>query len=105
MVRRYLVSLDIADPERLRRVHGVVKTVAQRVQDSVYEALLTEKELVLLEKRIVDVLNQKEDQVLFIDLGAGDREKLSEVKTLGGGVIPPDSVSPPSRPIGVSHHR
>ncbi len=83
MVRRYLVSYDIADPDRLRRVHGVVKTVAQRVQDSVYEALLTEKELVLLEKRIVDVLNQKEDQVLFIDLGAGDREKLSEVKTIG----------------------
>ncbi len=83
MVRRYLVSYDIADPERLRRVHGVVKTVAQRVQYSVYEALLTEKELVLLEKRIVDEMNQKEDQVLFIDLGAGDREALPQVKTFG----------------------
>jgi CRISPR-associated protein Cas2 len=83
MVKRYLVSYDIADPERLRRVYGVVKTMAQRVQDSVYEALLTERELVLLEKRIADVMNQKEDQVLFIDLGAGDRETLSEVKTLG----------------------
>lgn len=83
MVTRYLVSYDIADPERLRRVHGVVKAVAVRVQDSVYEALLTEKELVLLEKRIVDVMNQKEDQVMFIDLGAAERRDLEQVKTIG----------------------
>ena len=49
VITRYLVSYDIADPDRLRKVHAVVKATAQRVQDSVYEALLTEKELVLLE--------------------------------------------------------
>lgn len=83
MVTRYLVSYDIADPERLRRVYGVMKAVAVRVQYSVYEALLTPKELVLLEKRLVDVMNQHEDQVLFIALGAATREEVAEVKTLG----------------------
>lgn len=83
MITRYLVSYDIADPDRLRRVHAVVKASAQRVQDSVYEALLTEKERVLFEGRLKKVMNLKEDQVLFIDLGRADREELSEVTHLG----------------------
>jgi CRISPR-associated protein Cas2 len=83
VITRYLVSYDIADPDRLRKVHAVVKATAQRVQDSVYEALLTEKELVLLEARITKVMNQKEDQVMFIDLGRADRTELPEITTLG----------------------
>ena len=83
MVTRYLVSYDIADPDRLRKVHAVVKATAERVQDSVYEALLTEKELVLLEARITKVMNQKEDQVMFIDLARADRTELPEIRTIG----------------------
>jgi CRISPR-associated protein Cas2 len=83
MICRYLVSYDIADPDRLRKVHAVVKATAQRVQYSVYEALLTEKELVLLEARIAKVMNQKEDQVMFIDLGRADRTDLAEITVLG----------------------
>ena len=83
MITRYLVSYDIADPDRLRKVNAVVKATAQRVQDSVYEALLTEKELVLLEARITKVMNQKEDQVMFIDLGRADRTELPEITILG----------------------
>ena len=83
MITRYLVSYDIADPDRLRKVHAVVKAAAQRVQDSVYEALLTEKELVLLEARIKQVMNQKEDQVMFIDLGRAERTVLPEITILG----------------------
>ena len=83
MITRYLVSYDIADPDRLRKVHGVVKATAVRVQDSVYEALLTAKERVLLEARIKSVMNEKEDQVMFIDLGNAARADLPEVSTLG----------------------
>lgn len=83
MITRYLVSYDIADPDRLRRVHGVVKATAERVQDSVYEALLSERERVLLEERLLAVMNQKEDQVMFVSLGRADRTDLPEVTTLG----------------------
>jgi CRISPR-associated protein Cas2 len=83
MVTRYFVAYDIADPDRLRKVHAVVKASAQRVQDSVYEALMTEKERVLLEERLRMVMNQKEDMVMFINLGDAGRRELSEVTTLG----------------------
>jgi CRISPR-associated protein Cas2 len=83
MITRYLISYDIADPERLRKVHGVVKATAQRVQDSVYEALMTEKERVLLESRLKGVINQKEDQVMFVELGSAERTEVREISTLG----------------------
>ena len=83
MITRYLVSYDIADPDRLRRVHAVVKASAFHVQDSVYEALMTEKERVLLEERLRKVIHAREDQVLFIDLGSGERAELPEITSLG----------------------
>lgn len=83
MITRYLVSYDVADPDRLRKVHAVVKARAVRVQDSVYEALLTEKELVQLEDRLRKVMNLAEDQVMFIDLGRGDRTEITEVSVMG----------------------
>jgi CRISPR-associated protein Cas2 len=83
MITRYLVSYDIADPDRLRKVHAVVKACAQRVQYSVYEALMTETERVLLEERLKRVINQKEDQVIFLDLGSAARSVLPEITTLG----------------------
>ena len=83
MATRYLVSYDVADPERLRKVHAVVKATAVRVQDSVYEALLTDKERVLLEERLRRVMNLKEDQVMFIDLGDASRTAVDSVVTMG----------------------
>jgi CRISPR-associated protein Cas2 len=83
MISRYFISYDIADEDRLRKVHAVVKASAERVQYSVYEALMTEKERVLLEERLKRVINQKEDQVIFLDLGSAQRTELPELTTLG----------------------
>ena len=83
MITRYFVSYDIADPDRLRKVHDVVKASGERVQYSVYEALLTAKERVLFEARIKAVMNEKEDRVMFIALGRADRAELPEISTLG----------------------
>jgi CRISPR-associated protein Cas2 len=83
VITRYLVSYDIADPDRLRKVHNVVKASAVRVQDSVYEALMTDKERILLEDRLKKVINHHEDQVLFLDLGSAEKTVLPEITTLG----------------------
>ena len=83
MITRYLISYDVADLDRLRKVHKVVKARAVRVQDSVYEALLTERELALLEDRLRKVMNLAEDQVMFIDLGPGSRTEIAEVSVMG----------------------
>jgi CRISPR-associated endonuclease Cas2 len=83
MINRYLIAYDVADADRLRKVHNVVKARAVRVQDSVYEACLTERELVLFEDKLRQVMNLKEDQVMFIDLGAAHRTEIGEVSVMG----------------------
>lgn len=83
MTTRYFVAYDIADPERLRRVHAVVRAFGERVQDSVYELLITPKERARLEGRLRVEMNLKEDQVMFIDMGDAGRTELREVSTLG----------------------
>ena len=83
MSRRYLVSYDIADEVRLRKVHKVVRAFGAMVQASVYEAILTATERVKLENRLRGVMNLKEDQVLFIDMGDGGRSEIPEVEAVG----------------------
>lgn len=53
------------------------------MQDSVYEALLTEKERVLVEHRLEKIIHENEDQVIFLSLGSAERTDLPEITTLG----------------------
>lgn len=68
--RHILVSYDIADEKRVKRVQKVVSDVADRVQYSVYCGQFSRKDLVILKERLRRVLNPDQDQVLFLDLGA-----------------------------------
>lgn len=78
----YIVSYDIADEKRLRRVHGIVREYGDRLQYSVYRCSLTEKEKVLFVGRLERALHHREDQVLFIRLGpTGGRQ--TEMEALG----------------------
>jgi hypothetical protein len=57
---------------------------------------LTAKERELLEERLKKVMNQREDQVIFLDLGSASRSELPEITSLGlvyrpqnrGSVVP-----------------
>lgn len=71
---RYLVSYDIADPKRLRRVAKVLEGFGVRLQYSVFECPLDELRLAQARAALQPLLNHDEDQVLFVSLGpaAGD---------------------------------
>ena len=75
--RHVLVSYDISDEKRVKKVQKVVSDVTDRVQFSVYCGQFSRKDLVILKERLRKVMNQVQDQVLFLDLGAvhaGDDE-------------------------------
>ena len=67
--RRYIVSYDIADPRRLRKVARIVEGFGTRIQYSVFECPLDNLRLEKLKARLKDALNRDADQILFIDLG------------------------------------
>jgi len=80
---RYLVTYDIRDPRRLRRVHEVAVDHGERLQYSVYVCDLTRQELVGLRARLRAELNLAEDSVSIFDLGPATGKKATRVEHLG----------------------
>ncbi len=90
MRRRYLYCYDIANPGRLRRVHGALKNAGDRVQLSVYECQLTRREQVHLDARLKDVIHHEEDSVFIVELGEVRRERPPTYRTMGRPYVPRD---------------
>lgn len=67
--RSFIVTYDIRDDKRLRKVFKICKGYGQHLQYSVFECDLTEMEKAEMEARLREVMHLKEDQTLFIDLG------------------------------------
>jgi len=64
----YLVSYDICDPKRLRKVARTCEDFGRRRQYSVFSCRLTAADLIRLKSRLYDIIERKTDQVLFIPL-------------------------------------
>jgi CRISPR-associated protein Cas2 len=64
----YLVAYDIADAKRLRRVAKTCEDFGLRRQYSVFLCRLSALSLVRFKSRLYDIIDLKEDQVLFIPL-------------------------------------
>jgi CRISPR-associated protein Cas2 len=70
MMRWWVVSYDIADPNRLRRVAKVMEGYGERVLYSVFECHLSATQLAELRERICGVINEEEDGVRWYPLCA-----------------------------------
>jgi CRISPR-associated protein Cas2 len=66
----YIVSYDICDPKRLRKVAHTCEDFGIRRQYSVFQCRLTPHDLVRLKSRLYDIIQLEKDQVLFIPLCA-----------------------------------
>jgi CRISPR-associated protein Cas2 len=64
----HVVAYDIRDPKRLRRVAKTCLDFGGRRQLSVFLCRITATDLVRLKTRLEDIIEPKEDQVLFIRL-------------------------------------
>ena len=69
---RYLVSYDISDPKRLRKVARSLEGFGVRLQYSVFECPLDDLRLAKLKAELQDLLNHDEDQVIFVGLGPSE---------------------------------
>ncbi len=64
----YLVAYDICHPKRLRKVAQTCEDFGLRRQYSVFFCRLSATDLVKLKSRLYDIIDLKDDQVLFIPM-------------------------------------
>lgn len=63
-----VVSYDISNPKRLRKVAKIMESFGVRVQFSVFEVKLDPNDVVKMKRRLDKVIKPDEDQVRFYKL-------------------------------------
>lgn len=89
--RRLLLTYDIRDPKRLRRVHKVAKEFGYALQYSVFVCDLDAVGRLRLEAAVLGVMHERIDSVALFDLGESDGRGVACVRQLGASVHLPSS--------------
>jgi CRISPR-associated protein Cas2 len=80
---RYLVSYDISNPKRLRKVARALEGFGVRLQYSVFECPLDMMRLAKLKAELEGLVNHDEDQVLFVSLGSSAGDATLVIEAMG----------------------
>jgi CRISPR-associated protein Cas2 len=70
--RLYIVTYDIADNRRWRRIFKLMHRYGRWLQLSVFQCRLTARRRAEMAMRLEAAMNMKEDHVLILDLGFAD---------------------------------
>lgn len=79
----YIVTYDIANDKRLKRVFKTCKNFGNHLQFSVFECDLSPTERIRMESELKSIINHSEDQVLFIGLGPSESRGNRSISSLG----------------------
>ncbi|MGD0679170.1 MAG: CRISPR-associated endonuclease Cas2 [Polyangiaceae bacterium] len=90
MRQTYIVTYDISDPKRLRKVFRVMKGYGEHVQLSVFRCELTQRAMVELRARLGEVIHHGHDQVLFVDVGPEEGRGNTSISAMGRAYKPPE---------------
>jgi CRISPR-associated protein Cas2 len=82
MEHLYVITYDIADEKRWRRVFRVMNGYGEWLQLSVFQCRLDRMRIVQLEAELNQIIHHQEDHVLILDLGPADGVK-PHVTSLG----------------------
>lgn len=90
MRQTYIVTYDICDPKRLRRVFRTMRGYGDHLQLSVFRCELNHRELVELRAELGTIINHNEDQVLFVNVGPVEGRGSTSIAAIGKAYIPPE---------------
>jgi CRISPR-associated protein Cas2 len=82
MRRLYIVTYDISDPKRLRKVFKAMKGFGQHLQLSVFRCDLTQMEHFEMIAVLQGIIHHGEDQILIVDLGQTEAMQI-RVESIG----------------------
>jgi CRISPR-associated protein Cas2 len=71
--RLYIVSYDISNERRWRRVFKLMRGYGQWLQLSVFQCRLTTRRRAELARRLEELIHATDDHVLILDLGPADK--------------------------------
>ncbi len=77
-----MVTYDISDPKRWRRVFRIMEAFGFRLQLSVFQCRLTARRRAALGARLDEVIKHGEDHVLIVDVGPAEKVK-PRVESIG----------------------
>jgi CRISPR-associated protein Cas2 len=80
--RLYIVTYDISNERRWRRVFKLMRGYGRWLQLSVFQCRLTAGRRAELARRLEEVIHGRDDHVLILDLGLADRAD-PHVESLG----------------------
>ena len=78
-----MVCYDIADAKRLQKVHRKMRGYGEALQYSVFCCDLTASEKTILWSELHTLINHREDQIMFINLGNSMSQRAENMETLG----------------------
>ena len=78
-----IVTYDISDPRRLRRVYRTMRGFDQHLQLSVFQCDLTPVQKARMAAALSEVMHHEQDQVVIIDLGPSEGREAKEIQAIG----------------------
>lgn len=88
MRRLYIITYDICNPKRLRKVLSIMRGFGDHLQLSVFRAELSPKECIQMKMKLNPIIHHGEDQVLVIPLGPAGGENENDIEALGRSYEP-----------------
>ena len=83
----YVISYDICEPKRWRRVFKIMKGYGEWLQLSVFQCRLNKTRILQVEAALRAEMNQEEDHVLILDIGPAENVA-PNVRSLGKQFTP-----------------
>jgi CRISPR-associated protein Cas2 len=91
MRQSYLVTYDICNDKRLAKVLKTMRGFGDHLQYSVFECQMSRADLARCRHRLSDIIDKREDQVLFVDLGPVEGRGDRVITALGKPYSPIDA--------------
>ena len=83
MRRLYLVTYDVCEPRRLRKMFKAMQGFGEHLQLSVFQCDLTPIDRIQMQAALEAIIDRDEDKVLIIDLGPSDPFPVKNIQGLG----------------------
>jgi CRISPR-associated protein Cas2 len=88
MRQTFIVTYDVCDPKRLRKVFRTLRGYGDHLQFSVFRCELSRRELVELRAALGLVIQHGTDQVLFVDIGPAEGRGSTSIAAIGRPYVP-----------------